>query len=634
MNPIKNRKKLSPRSHCPALAALLLCLPAAALADKEHAQASQRVFTLSDMTIFNDADSSVLDEQPRLLNRLNRDSLQSTGMPDLNGVLRSQSGLMLNQSPPQTVTGMSMRGASGGQGLITLDGVPLFANFAGFYALNNYPLDALEQITVTRGPGGDRHGSRTQGGAIHLQTRHLDENDRFLRVEAGSYDTVRSTAGTGLSSRAGDFSFVAGHSNIFSGISQSQLGNERDPFDMTHASANWNKEFARGSLNGSIYFVNNNADIDGPGLVPSRRKIGWADDKLGKMSEETWVAQLKGQYNLASNWNSSLQLGFTQNRQHMISTLIRPMILTSQLLMLDWQNSHRLPLNTGKKDQALLAWGVNAQHQEAAPFPSAQTVVSPNVRGELALGDWQWSADARSDHGDVYGNHQVFSLGLTRFLPHNMSVWSNGGTGYRQPGVTELMHPVFGNKALQGEHSAGGEIGWGWRPRLDSEVKVSAYYQNYRQLITMQLNSRTGVSAAANVPEADAWGTEMQARHRWSKAWTSGANYSFIDIVNPINNLRVPARPQHQGVFWNEIQLAKPLKLRVELTVHSGYWADAANTLWLQAAPRVNTMLTYQVMPKTEIYLRGDNITDERATEIYDFNFNGAAFYLGMRTGF
>jgi len=34
------------------------------------------------------------------------------------------------------------------------------------------------------------------------------------------------------------------------------------------------------------------------------------------------------------------------------------------------------------------------------------------------------------------------------------------------------------------------------------------------------------------------------------------------------------------------------------------------------------------------VYLRGENITDERTPELNDFNFNGAAFYLGLHTGF
>lgn len=629
-----HRQKILPGKNYPAAAVLLLCLSAEAIAADPHT-VDKNALSLSPMTVYDDRVYPELIEQPRLLNQLNRDDLQANGKPDLNGVLRNQTGLMLNQSTAQSATGISLRGAgSGGQGMVTLDGVPLFGNFAGFYSLSHYSLDALDRVTITRGAGGERHGSRTLGGAIHLQTRHMDKKDRFLHIEGGSYDSVRETAGSGLKTQAGDFSAVVGRSDVFNGISQAQNGSERDNFGMTHASGNWFKEFNRGRLDASFYFVNTNEDIDGPGLVASRGKIGWVDDRRGKMSDETWVAQLKSQYDLASYWNSSLQFGFTQDRQHIISTLIRPATITSRLFMLDWKNTHRLALNTHNQDRALLVWGINTQHQAAVNATSTQTVVSPNIRGELALGDWQWSADARSDHGDAYGDHQVFSLGLTRSLPNNMSIWTNGGTGYRQPGVSELTHPVFGNPLLKGEHNAGGEVGWRWNPQLDSEIKVSGYYQNYRQMITMQLNSNTGASSANNVPEANAWGAEMQTRQRWSKTWESGLNYSYVDIKNPITSLRVPSRPEHQGVFWNEIQLLQPLKFRIELNVHSGFWLDTANTLRSRSAPRINTLLTYQLMPKTELYLRGENITDERAPEIYDFSFNGAAFYLGLRTGF
>ncbi|TAN68335.1 MAG: TonB-dependent receptor [Methylobacter sp.] len=612
----------------PTSAVFLLCLSTGAIA------ANDKV-SLSPMTVYDNRIYPELIEPPLMRNQLDRDDLQAAEMPNINSVLRNQGGLMLNQGSGQMMTGISLRGAGGGgQGLITLDGVPLFANFAGFYSLSHYALDALDRVTVTRGSGGERHGSRSLGGAIHLQTRHMQEQDNFFRLEGGSYDTMRGTAGSGLTTKAGDFSAVVGHSDIASGISQAQNGAERDVFGMTHASGNWFKEFDRGGLDASLYFVRTHEDIDGPGLVLPRRAIGWVDDKRGSLSDETWVAQLRGQYDLAAYWNSSLQVGFTQDRQKMASTLIKPLSLTSQLFMLDWKNTHRLPLSSDQQTQALLVWGVNTQYQQLLNLPVTQTVISPNVRGELAMGAWQWSADARSDHGDMYGDHQVFTLGVNRSLPQNMSVWANGGTGYRQPGVSELMHPVFGNPALKGEHNAGGEIGWRWRPLSDTEVKVSGYYQNYRQMITMQLDSRTGITRAGNLQEVDVWGAEMQSQHRWSSIWESGLNYSYMTTKNPLTQLRVPARPDHQSVFWNEIQLLQPLKLRLELTVRSGYWFDVANKLRAQSAPRINALLKYQLTSKTDVYLRGENITDERTPEIYDFNFNGAAVYLGLRTGF
>jgi vitamin B12 transporter len=625
------------------LSSFLLCLSNGAIAAKASALAhapylhpvGNNPISLSPMTVYDDRTYPELIDPPRMRNQLNRDALQATEMPNLNGVLRNQGGLMLNQGSGQMPSSISLRGAGGGgQGLITLDGVPLFGNFAGFFSLSHYALDALDKVTVTRGSGGERHGSRTLGGAIHLQTRHMQEKDNFLRIEGGSYDTVRGAAGTGLTTKAGDFSAVVGRSDIFSGISQAQNGTERDNFGMTHASGNWSKEFDKGGLDASLYFVRTDEDIDGPGLVLPRRTLGWVDDKQGRLTDETWVAQMRGQYDLAAHWNSSLQFGFTQDRQQMKTTAIKPFSITNQLYLLDWKNTHRLPLSADNQNQALLVWGVNTQQQQVVNLPVSQTVVSPNVRGELVMGAWQWSADGRFDHGDTYGDHQVFTLGVNRSLPKNMSVWANGGTGYRQPGVSELMNPVFGNKALQGEHSAGGEVGWRWLPLPETEVKLSGYYQNYRQMITMQLDSRTGITRAGNVQEADVWGAEMQSQHRWTSIWASGLNYSYMQAINPLTQLFVAARPEHQSVFWNEVQLLQPLKFRVELTVHSGYWFDSANTLRAKSAPRINALLKYQLTSKTELYLRGENITDERTPELYDFNFNGAAFYLGLRTGF
>jgi len=617
-----------------AMNGFLLCLSTGAIADKATAPVGKDKVSLAPMTVYDDRVYPELIDQPRMRNQLDRDALQATEMPNLNGVLRSQSGLMLSQGSGQAMTGITLRGASGGQGLITLDGVPLFGNFAGFYSLSHYSLDALDRVTVTRGSGGERHGSRTLGGAIHMQTRHMQEKDNFLHVEGGSYDTVRGAAGSGLTTKAGDFSAVVGRGDVFNGISQAQNGTERDDFGMTHASGNWSKDFGRGGMDASLYFVRTDEDIDGPGLVLPRRTMGWVDDKRGRFSDETWVAQLRGQYDVSSHWNSSLQFGFTQDQQKAETTLIKPFSITSQLYMLDWKNSHRLPLSMGNQDQALLVWGVNTQQQQVLNSSTRQTVVSPNVRGELAMGAWQWSAETRLDYADIYGDHQVFSLGVNRTLPKHMSVWASGGTGYRQPGVNELMHPVFGNKALQGEHNAGGEVGWRWHPLPESEVKISSYYQNYRQMINMLLNPKTGISKAGNIQEADIWGVEMQSQHRWTSVWESGLNYSYMNAKNPVTQLRVPSRPEHQSVFWNEVQLLQPLKFRVEFTVHSGYWFDSANTLRANAAPRINAQLKYQLTPKTDVHLRGENITNERTPEIYDFNFNGAAVYLGLRTGF
>lgn len=590
---------------------------------------------LPQLTIFGEVQNELI-EPARMQTEFERDDLQATQMPDLNNVLKNQAGLVIGQSNAQMMSSISLRGSGGaGQGLFTLDGVPLFGNVSGLFSLSHYPTDALGKVTLTRGASGDKHGSRTLGGAVHLQTRQFKDGDNFLHLEGGSYDTLRETAGGGISTQAGDFSVVAGRSDIFSGISQAKYGSERDNFDMTHASGNWTKNFDNAHLNASLYFVRANDDTDGPGILPNRT-IGWVDDKKGHLVQETWVAQMRGYYDLSDFWNTSLQLGFTQNRQKFITTLIKPFALSSQLFMVDWKNTHRLPLTQNHRNQIQITWGINSQHQNTPNVAGfSQTTVSPNVRAELILGAWEFAADARFDNNDVYGNHQVFSLSANRALSRTLNFWANGGTGYRQPGLTELLNPIYGDKNLRGESNAGGEVGMTWRPLSDSEIKISGYYQNYQDMITLQLNPNTGISKSINIPETDVWGAQFQFSYQLSDSWKTGLSYGYMDAVNIQTGLQVAVRPKHQGVFWNEIKLFDPLKLRVELNARSGYWFDGPNTQKSESAPRVNALLQYQLTPKTELYLRGENLNNERAPELTErFNFNGAAVYAGFRTGF
>lgn len=565
------------------------------------------------------------------ISNYHHDDLKDLELPDLNGVLRQEPSITLNQGSGQMASDLSFRGARG-QGMLTLDGVPLFSDFVGVYSLQRYSINELESVTLSRSFDGNSLASRTLGGSIHLKTRQLQENDNFLHFEGGSYDTLRESAGAGFTSELGNFSAVVGRSDVFNGVSESKFGSERDKYEMNHASGKWSKNFDKGKLDASLYFVKSKQDIDGPGLLPDKKSFGWADDTQGKFSDETWVAQLHGQYDLASNWNTALQFGFTQDQQKLKTTLIKPFFITNQLFMADWKNTHLLA--PSKNVNASIVWGVNTQHQQTLNIPSSsQTTISPNVHGELLLDKWKFDASTRFDQNDVYGNHQVFSLGANYLLEENVNVWAKGGTGYRQPGVSELFHSS-GNKNLQGESSRGGEIGLRWNPFFESEISIRGYYQNYQNMILFLFDPTVGMVRAGNLPEADVFGAEFQSQHRWSDFWKSGLNYGYMSAKNAKNQLYVPYLPEHQGAFWNELKLLQHLKMRVDLTFHDAYFFDGSNTRRAQAAPRVNALLKYQLTPKTDVYLRGENIANNRTVEINDFSVNGAAVYFGLQTGF
>ena len=107
--------------------------------------------------------------------------------------------------------------------------------------------------------------------------------------------------------------------------------------------------------------------------------------------------------------------------------MIKPFSITNQLFMADWKNTHQLAFSENVNHRASIVWGVNTQHQQTLNVPSSQTIISPNVHGELLLDKWKFDADTRFDQNETYGNHQVFSVGVNRSLSQTTNVWAKGG---------------------------------------------------------------------------------------------------------------------------------------------------------------------------------------------------------------
>jgi vitamin B12 transporter len=112
------------------------------------------------------------------ISNYHHDDLKDLELPDLNGVLRQEPSITLNQGSGQMASDLSFRGARG-QGMLTLDGVPLFSDFVGVYSLQRYSINELESVTLSRSFDGNSLASRTLGGSIHLKTRSATRKRQF-----------------------------------------------------------------------------------------------------------------------------------------------------------------------------------------------------------------------------------------------------------------------------------------------------------------------------------------------------------------------------------------------------------------------------------------------------------------------
>ena len=88
-----------------------------------------------------------------------------------------------------------LRGASAGNTLILMDGVPLYdaSGISSEFDLNNFALDNIERIEILKGAQSTLYGSDAVAGVINIITKKSGKKPLNVNVDfsAGSYSTYK-----------------------------------------------------------------------------------------------------------------------------------------------------------------------------------------------------------------------------------------------------------------------------------------------------------------------------------------------------------------------------------------------------------------------------------------------------------
>lgn len=128
---------------------------------------------------------------------------------------------------------------------------------------------------------------------------------------------------------------------------------------------------------------------------------------------------------------------------------------------------------------------------------------------------------------------------------------------------------------------------------------------------------------------------ELDAQSAWTDTLDTGINYTFSDSLDLTTNKRLPLRPQHTARVWGKQKLAHlPMTLWAEAVIRSAAWNDTANTIPLAESVQVNASIRYAISSKAEVYLRGENLTNNRSPQFYSTDMPGVAVYGGFQLDF
>jgi outer membrane cobalamin receptor len=546
-----------------------------------------------------------------------------------------------------------VRGA-GGHGLTTLDGLPLPDAVPALINLDAIIPDGLQQVEVNRGFGAASQPFSSLGGAIRLTTREAADTSGSVRVEGGTFGTLRETATANLAGEHGRIAVTANRSDIFDGayFAQKAHGNpERDPSNQTQTQMRAGLDLSDSlQWDGSMYYRDSWTAWDDIGVRNNLLML--VDGKKAYFAEEDWVAQNSLKARINADWSTRLQVGYTHSRSQGYSTGANIGYQTD-LYLARWENDNGLWHGDGE-DALRLVWGAEGRHEtaEAPTYTWAGTTLVPGaafsqersqqagfVETRWKLGALSGDTGVRYEGYDRFDNHAVLHAGAAWAVLPSLTLRANGGNGFRIPSYAEMLFPLWGRRDIKPERGAGGDVGLEWRPTDKLKLNVSGFYNRFDNLIVMTWNPLRAISAQIpcagpcllNFANVSVAGAEASGELVLNEQWRGGVAYTYTDSRNLDNHQRVPFRPRDTARLWGEWRLPViPLTLWAEGVYLGHAWNDYTNTVDVNDAVRVNAQANYKASPHLDLYVRGENLANDKTPQAFGFNQSGAAVYGGV----
>ncbi len=601
---------------------------------------------------------------------------------DLGDMLQAAPGIQVRRTggvgSPQLV---QLRGASGGQVRLLVDGIPLPQDASGAVDLSSLPLESAERVEVYRGSLPLGMGGEGLAGAINLVTRKPEGlGELRLSAGAGSFHTYEGSAGVDLGAgvwraslwTAGQFArndFVYYDDNGTPYTS----ADDRDDARRSNADArrgelalNASRESGGGRLSLAASGVAREAGIPGPASYQV------SDARLAQRRAQASTrfeggAGLHGATGLSAQWDwqhyqdpqGEVGLGLQDEQTGTGAAAVDGLLDWTWLPEQQLAASARLELQQLSSEDATSASAqiaVRRRDRLSSTLEARGKVWTLGYGARLSLDAARSSSEGSLPLAlGVVGDAEPLLL----LSPAASLAWqptallglrASGGLGHRLPSFPELYGDagtVVGNEDLLPERGWSVDLGADLAGDLGpgpGTLSITGYHRDLQQLIAYVQNSQYTLRAE-NFERAWISGAEAEGRLdldlgrlglldlglAYAFTWSLNLSPGTVAYGNALPGLPV------QDLFA-DLQLG-PLWLRpaVSVELQGRSYRDSANLLELPPRAFLHLRLVSRPLPGgPQLCLELRNALDHRveATELVDLETGGPAMqavsdYLG-----
>ena len=564
---------------------------------------------------------------------LTEDDLAVRLSPNPADQLRAVPGVAVSRSGSVGgLTQVRMRGAEANHTLVLFEGIEVSDPVNGetdFGLLTALPVGGIE---VLRGAASSIHGSDAIGGVVSLSAAR--EAGFTGRAEAGSFGTARGSLGwsgpqigaavTGFTTDGVDSSGTGGGKDGSEALSGLLTGQ----FDLT---ADWSLSLIGLARKTESEF---DSDTDFDGLL---------NDTDNRTEADQWLVggALSGK---AGPLDHVIRASFNELDRDNFSGGAKTDDTRGQRTKLAWSPSFTSGAHTltGLLDYEREKYD-RTDVQYAGATDASETFETVGLAAEyrLAAGAFDFSASARFDDNDGrFDDATTWRLGAGyAFDQVGGRVRASVGTGVKNPTFTEMFGffpgSFVGNPDLKPEESTSWEIGW------EQTVGAFSYSATYFEAdleneIYTAFNPDFTSTAANRATDSERSGVELAARWQALANLAFSGQATFFDSQDNtgVDEIRIPEATASLAADW----LVNPNGFRLGAALdYVGDQGDTdfgpfpARAVTLDAYTLASITAEYPVTDRIAVTLRGENVFDETATDVYGYHAPGAGVFVGLK---
>lgn len=458
--------------------------------------------------------------------------LRAKGIRNVAEALRSVAGAALAQSGSYgSQTSLFMRGGESDYVQVLIDGVQV--NSPGeLFDFGQLTLENIDRIEVVRGPVSVLYGSDAVTGVVQLFTKR---GARRMHIDAAASGGLGPRVGA---QATGNFGSGAFHADVRGGSGRMGFSAGASHFRSEGAYA-FNNQYSNTGLTARLSAAPSAVTDINATVRYNTNTFHYPTDGSGNLADQNQyhtadavAAVLEAGVRLTPRLRTHAQLGFNRNDDSYNDAPDSPsdnkgfyafysderFQRKTAELRLDYAVRPYSTVSVGAEYEDQRERGSNRSESEYGPFSGKSEEARSNraVFAQLvtAVSRINVQAGGRLEDNERFGNFATYRGGFSTRLAPALRVRASAGTGFKEPRFFEQFATGFvkGNPDLRPERSrsieAGIDIGRG-----TFNLGVTAFAQNFRDMIQYVARPATGSPNYSNLAGARVNGVEAEATH-------------------------------------------------------------------------------------------------------------------------